>query len=103
MAFVDDEEVIEAPAKVLEAHVPTYALVAREIGVIEYGVVEGIVSKRVAVIVVLGPKGPVVMQALRAQHKNPVVAFLVALDDGEGLVGLAQANRIRDNVVLVLP
>ena len=42
-------------------------------------------------------EGPVVSQALRAQHEDSVVPELVVLDDRERLEGLPQANRVSDD------
>ena len=102
VALVDDEEVEVAPAQVLEVHLAAHAVVARQVGVVEHRVAEAVVSQRVAVVVVLRPQGPVVPQALRAQHEDAVVALLVVLHDGERLVGLAQAHRVGDDAALVL-
>ena len=102
VALVDDEEVEVAPAQVLEVHLAAHAVVARQVGVVEHRVAEAVVGQRVAVVVVLGPQGPVVPQALRAQHEDAVVALLVVLHDGERLVGLAQAHRVGDDAALVL-
>lgn len=102
VALVDDEEVEVAPAQVLEVHLAAHAMVARKVGVVEHRVAEAVVGQRVAVVVVLGPQGPVVTQALRAQHEDAVVALLVVLHDGERLVGLAQAHRVGDDAALVL-
>ena len=92
MALVDDEKIEVAPPQVLEVHLAAHAVVARQVGVVEHRVAEAIIGQRVAVVVVLGPQGPVVPQALRAQHEDAVVALLVVLHDGERLVGLAQAH-----------
>ena len=102
VALVDDEEVEVAPAQVLEVHLAAHAVVARKVGVVEHRVAEAVVRQRIAVVVVLGPQGPVVTQALRAQHEDAVVALLVVLHDGERLVGLAQAHRVGDDAALVL-
>ena len=90
------------PAQVLEVNVAAHAGVAREVRVVEHGVVEAVVRERIAVVVVLGPQGPVVTKTFGAQHQDAVVALLVVLDDGQGLVGLAQAHGVRDDAALVL-
>ena len=91
-----------APPQVLEVHLAAHAVVARQVGVVEHRVAEAVVGQRVAVVVVLRPQGPVVPQALRAEHEDAVVALLVVLHDGERLVGLAQTHRVGDDAALVL-
>ena len=68
---------------------------------VEHRVGEAVLGQRVAVVVVVRPQGPVVAQALGAQHQHAVVALLVVLDHGQRLVGLAQAHAVGDDAALV--
>ena len=86
----------------LQVHITARARITGQIGVIEHGVVKTIIRQRVAVIVVLRPQRPVIAQAFRCQYQNAIIAFLVVLNDGERLIGLAQADAVGDDSALVL-
>ena len=102
VGLVYDQKVEIAPSQVLQVDLAALAVVAREVGVVEHRVAEAVVGERVAVVVVVGPQRPVVPQALGTQHQHAGVSLLVVLDNGERLVGLAQADAVGDDAALVL-
>ena len=100
--LIDHDEIVVAPAEVLQVDVSAHPMVAGQVGVVQHIEGEAIVRERVAIVVGAGPERPVLAQSLGAQHEHAAVALLVVLDHRERLVGLSEADAVRDDAALVL-
>lgn len=101
MGLVDNDKVEVAPVEGREIDVTGIALVPAEVRVRKHVKPETVLIERIEAI--RGAvNGPVSAKLLRAKHEDALVFQLKILDHREGLVGLAQADAVRNDAAIVL-
>src|SRR5690606_25523659 len=94
--FIDDDQIVISPINVRQIDVTGHAAVTRQVGVVEYVIVEAVGRQYVASIVRLIDR-PIVSQPLWSQDKNSVVSKFVILDNGQGFEGFAETDAVGDD------
>ena len=100
MALVDDDEIIVAPVQQRQVEAVALALLTAEVGVEKHIVAQAVFLQRVVLVVALVGI-PVVVQLLRAQDENGLIAVLVVLDDRKGGEGLSETYAVREDTAVV--
>ena len=101
MRLVDNNEIVVAPVKRGKIDVARVAGLAAEVCVRHNIVPEAVFDERVELAVELVHR-PVVAELFRAENKDALVLQLEVLHHGKRLVGLAQADAVRDDAAVML-
>ena len=79
--LVDDDEVVVLPVETREVDAVRCAVIAREVGMEEHGIVQAVGGNGI-VLVVVAVGVPVLRELFRAEDEDGLIALLVVFDDG---------------------